>query len=211
MTAEHVNVSLRAATAGDVDAIAALHVASWLAAYSGIVPDAFLSGVTLESRVVRWGQAVDPSVSPHTETVVAEEGGTILGVCSFGPRRQPAGDGVGEVYALHVRPDVRRERTWKAAAGPCRAAVDRSRVSSAACCGSSATTRMRAASTRHRAGRSPARNLLRTAVATRSPRSGMRARQIRECWCCRTGRCSPVRCRSTAWSENHRTVKGAYR
>jgi ribosomal protein S18 acetylase RimI-like enzyme len=108
VTAEHVNVRLRAATAGDVDAIAALHVASWLAAYSGIVPDAFLRGVTLESRIVRWGQAVDPSVSPHTETVVAEEGGTVLGVCSFGPRRQPAGDGVGEVYALHVRPDMRR-------------------------------------------------------------------------------------------------------
>jgi ribosomal protein S18 acetylase RimI-like enzyme len=69
------------------------------------VPDAFLDGMTLESRVVRWREAVASSSSPLTETMVAVDGDTILGVCSFGPQRAPAAPGIGEIYALHVRPE----------------------------------------------------------------------------------------------------------
>jgi ribosomal protein S18 acetylase RimI-like enzyme len=96
-----------------VATIAALHLASWSAAYRGIVTDEFLRGVTLESRIFRWGQALDSAVSPRTETIVAEEDDAILGVCSFGPRRRPASESVSEIYALHVRPDVTRRGVGK--------------------------------------------------------------------------------------------------
>lgn len=113
MATERVRAAIREAKQTDVEAIAALHLASWSAAYRGIVPDEFLSSVTFESRIRRWGQALDPAVSPSTETIVAAEAEAILGLCSFGPRRTPASETVGEIYALHVRPDVKRRGVGK--------------------------------------------------------------------------------------------------
>jgi GNAT superfamily N-acetyltransferase len=109
VTAPIPSVALRDATSADVRQIAELHLASWRAAYRGIVPDAFLSGITIESRIVRWRQAISPRDSPLTETTVADIDGTILGVCSFGPQRKPEAAGVGEIYALHVRPESWRQ------------------------------------------------------------------------------------------------------
>jgi GNAT superfamily N-acetyltransferase len=67
----------------------------------------------LESRVIRWRKALSSSESPLTETIVAVDGDTIQGVCSFGPRRRPELTGVGEVHALHVEPTSRRRGIGK--------------------------------------------------------------------------------------------------
>jgi len=87
-------------------AIAALHLASWRSAYRGIVPDAFLDAITMESRVVRWTRAVAAAGEQQVTTLVAEDGRNIVGLSSFGPSRDRAG--FGEVYALHVLPHLRR-------------------------------------------------------------------------------------------------------
>jgi ribosomal protein S18 acetylase RimI-like enzyme len=97
----------------DVEAIAVLHLASWRSAYRGIVSDQFLNELTIDSRVTRWGQALSPGDSPLTETTVAVDGDTVLGVCSFGPRRRPESSAIGEVYALHVEPALRRHGIGK--------------------------------------------------------------------------------------------------
>jgi ribosomal protein S18 acetylase RimI-like enzyme len=114
VVSEHAGAVVRPARPDDVEAIAALHLASWRTAYKGFLPDDFLSGITLESRILRWQQALDPSASPLTETTVADADGTVLGVCSFGPRREPASETVGAIYVLHVRPDVTRRGLGKA-------------------------------------------------------------------------------------------------
>jgi ribosomal protein S18 acetylase RimI-like enzyme len=114
VVSEHADAVVRPARPDDVEAIAALHLASWRTAYKGFLPDDFLSGITLESRILRWQQALDPSASPLTETTVADADGTVLGVCSFGPRREPASETVGAIYVLHVRPDVTRRGLGKA-------------------------------------------------------------------------------------------------
>jgi ribosomal protein S18 acetylase RimI-like enzyme len=101
-------IAIRAASPSDVDAIASLHLASWRAAYRGIVPDEFLAGITLESRVTRWRNALSSPEASPTETILAVDGETIQGVCSFGPQRRPESTGVGEVYALHVDPTLHR-------------------------------------------------------------------------------------------------------
>jgi ribosomal protein S18 acetylase RimI-like enzyme len=113
MTTDDARQEIRTARSSDVGAIAALHLASWSAAYKGLVPDEFLAQITLDSRIVRWGDALDRSKSPLTETVVADDDGTVLGVCSFGFRRSPPSVAVGEVYSLHVRPDVTRQGLGK--------------------------------------------------------------------------------------------------
>jgi ribosomal protein S18 acetylase RimI-like enzyme len=97
----------------DVEAIAILHLASWRSAYRGIVSDQFLNEIAIESRLSRWQRALSPSDSPLTETTVAVDGDTVLGVCSFGPRRSPESSATGEVYALHVEPGLRRHGIGK--------------------------------------------------------------------------------------------------
>jgi ribosomal protein S18 acetylase RimI-like enzyme len=88
----------------DVPAIAAVHLASWRAAYTDITPPGFMDTVTIESRLVRWEGAFTGPVSRTTETTIAVDGAGVLGICSFGPRRAPKSDVVGEIYSLHVGP-----------------------------------------------------------------------------------------------------------
>lgn len=47
-------LKIRAATCADVDAIAALHVASWRSTYRGILLDEFLDGPVEENRLNLW-------------------------------------------------------------------------------------------------------------------------------------------------------------
>jgi ribosomal protein S18 acetylase RimI-like enzyme len=110
---DYLGAAIRTALPADVAPIAVLHLESWRAAYAGFVSEDFLRSVTLESRLERWGRALNPSLSPLTETVVAHDGATILGVCSFGFQRQPPSLRVGEIYSLHVRPDVKRRGLGK--------------------------------------------------------------------------------------------------
>ncbi|MBV8301697.1 MAG: GNAT family N-acetyltransferase, partial [Candidatus Dormibacteraeota bacterium] len=93
---------IRSATAGDVHAIAALHLASWRTAYRGIVPDAFLNGVTIDSRIERWTRAVTAPAVQRVTTLVATSEQAVIGVSSFGPGRDH--ESSGEIYALHVLP-----------------------------------------------------------------------------------------------------------
>ncbi|HEY6469938.1 MAG TPA: GNAT family N-acetyltransferase [Candidatus Dormibacteraeota bacterium] len=104
MPAPDPRVTLRLATRSDVPAIAAMHLASWRATYTAITPPEFMSTITLEGRVKRWEAAFTPPASETTETTVAVDGQRILGVCSFGPRREPPDPGAGEIYSLHVGP-----------------------------------------------------------------------------------------------------------
>ena len=112
MTA-NTRVAIRDATTADTEEIARLHLESWWSAYRDIVPDGFLGSITLESRITRWRRALSKLELPATDTVVAVSAGSILGVCSSGPRREPASTDAGEIYALHVRPELRRSGLGK--------------------------------------------------------------------------------------------------
>jgi ribosomal protein S18 acetylase RimI-like enzyme len=85
-----------------------MHLASWRATYTAITPPDFMRSITLEGRIKRWEGAFTPPASETTETTVAVDGDRVLGVCSFGPRREPAAPSAGEVYSLHVAPDSLR-------------------------------------------------------------------------------------------------------
>ena len=47
-------MEVRWATADDAAAIAAVHIASWRAAYRGLLPDAVLDSLSLEARTDHW-------------------------------------------------------------------------------------------------------------------------------------------------------------
>ena len=101
-----VDVTIRAGLPADADAIARVQVASWRAAYRGLVPDAHLDGLDWRERAaVRRGQlarAADEGVRVH----VAVSGESLAGFVATGPERDGdlAARGAQEVYAIYVAP-----------------------------------------------------------------------------------------------------------
>ncbi|HEV8064948.1 MAG TPA: GNAT family N-acetyltransferase, partial [Acidimicrobiales bacterium] len=68
----------RAATPGDVEAIARLHTASWQDRYGGIFSDEYLDHQASEERLAVWEERFRVP-DPSRATVVALEGGELVG------------------------------------------------------------------------------------------------------------------------------------
>jgi len=102
---ESVEGTVRDARPGDARAIAIVHVASWQAAYRGLLPDDYLAGLSVERRAEQWsGILADPSPG---HVVVLDVGGRIAGFAHVGP----SGDddvppATGELYTIYLHPDV---------------------------------------------------------------------------------------------------------
>jgi GNAT superfamily N-acetyltransferase len=99
-------VIVRAAIPGDPPAMAALHVRAWRATYAGILPDAFLAGLTVEEREARWRHSVtEPDRAPAERVIlVAEVDGVLSGFAAAGHARGDDELGLGELYAINVDP-----------------------------------------------------------------------------------------------------------
>lgn len=105
-------VELRGAAPADAGEVVRIRIRSWQHAYAGIVPADVLDALDeqyddqVRQLRDRWSS---PAPRPY-RTVVAAEGGELVGFASFGPYRL-ARDGsewhprVGEVLAIYVHPD----------------------------------------------------------------------------------------------------------
>ncbi|MGN6033699.1 MAG: GNAT family N-acetyltransferase [Thermomicrobiales bacterium] len=103
-------VRVRLARLGDAPAIAAIHVRTWQDAYRELLPATLLAGLDVADRTRMWERML-ASHLPRTATLVAEDGGTVVGFCSVGGARLPGADGpetdaTGEIYAIYVWPDA---------------------------------------------------------------------------------------------------------
>ena len=107
-------VRVRAADLADAAAIARVHVDSWRTTYRGIVPDAFLAGLSSERRTEVWTGILRDSSAQSCVYVAADSQGTVVGFASGGPER--AGDALytGEVYALYLLASVQRRGIGRA-------------------------------------------------------------------------------------------------
>ncbi|MGH9246907.1 MAG: GNAT family N-acetyltransferase [Acidimicrobiales bacterium] len=86
----------------DAEAIAAVHIASWVATYEGRRPDH-------AHRTYVWTWRLrEPEPGRHT--VVAVEGRSVIGFVHFGPSPDSEDDPavVGHVFSLHVDPEHAR-------------------------------------------------------------------------------------------------------
>lgn len=97
--------SVRAVERGDAAELAALHVAAWLAAYRGLMSDAFLDGISVEQWQARWTERLSGDELPPVRVAVRD--GALVGLCIVATpsRDDDAGEGVAEIVAMNVRPE----------------------------------------------------------------------------------------------------------
>jgi GNAT superfamily N-acetyltransferase len=102
--------TLRDAREGDASGIAAVHVASWRAAYPGLLPAAVLDGLSVARRTATWERVL---ADRRQFVVVAEVEGRVVGVGHAGPARDAdLGPGTGQLTTLYLAPG-----TWGAGTG----------------------------------------------------------------------------------------------
>ncbi|MBX3586669.1 MAG: GNAT family N-acetyltransferase [Ramlibacter sp.] len=93
---------VRPAQAGDAQSIAEIHVAAWQAAYTGLMPDEHLQGLSAAKRLPLWREAIEFS---EPQVFVATEGDTVAGFVGFDRSRDPKSKPTtGEVWAMYVAP-----------------------------------------------------------------------------------------------------------
>jgi GNAT superfamily N-acetyltransferase len=105
------DASVRAAVAGDAEAVADAQAAAWAQALGPVLPASVLDRLTGPDAVEAWRQAATDAPSPRHRLLVAEAGGEVVGFAALGPATDPDLDAetAAEVLALGVRPDRTRE------------------------------------------------------------------------------------------------------
>ena len=95
---------IRSAIAGDARVLAEVQVASWHAAYKGLMPQAVLDDYTVPDRTERWTKVLGAPSSAATK--VAEFNNLSDAFVSYGPCRDEDLDAktTGEIWALYAHP-----------------------------------------------------------------------------------------------------------
>lgn len=114
-------MQIRQAGADDIAHIAHIHIEGWKEAYGGLVPDDFLKGLSLDSRIQDWRGWLN---DPDSTTLIAHDGADVAGFVSFGRLRTPP-PGMspirplysGEIYALYILPAYWRRGIGRALLG----------------------------------------------------------------------------------------------
>jgi len=99
-------MTLRVATAADVEAVARIHVESWAVAYRGVMPDDVIARTDMAYRTRMWTERIADRDWP---VFVIDAGGEILAFCQMVPSPDPGDDPktVGHITSIHVLPHLR--------------------------------------------------------------------------------------------------------
>ncbi len=102
---------LRPAILSDANAIAEVHVRAWRETYRGIMTDAVLDGLSVEASAQRWSAAIS-SLSEKRQllSVAVDDLDTIVGFAGAGPPCDPALTTTGEIYAINLVNEAKRNR-----------------------------------------------------------------------------------------------------
>lgn len=98
--------TLRKATVHDAQQLAAVHVAAWKETYTGLLPEALLSSLSVEGRSAMWAQILgEPTAFGDTVVFLAEDQGVVIGFGACGRQRDQQLSAQGfdaEISALYV-------------------------------------------------------------------------------------------------------------
>jgi ribosomal protein S18 acetylase RimI-like enzyme len=95
-------MTVRSARPEDAHGIARVHIASWQAAYRGLLPDTLLDSLSLTQRQQEWQEIL--SMPRRGHTLVYTEAEQVVGFAACGPCRDADLDEhtVGEIYAIYL-------------------------------------------------------------------------------------------------------------
>lgn len=93
-------------TEADIDAVSAIRVRGWQAAYASIVPQPYLDGMTIEDDARERRSRFRQSPGRLLNLVAFDDHAGAVGWACLGPCRGDVPSGTGEVYALYIRPDL---------------------------------------------------------------------------------------------------------
>ncbi|MEU4560984.1 GNAT family N-acetyltransferase [Actinoplanes sp. NPDC023936] len=92
-------MTIRPAVPDDADGLAEVHVRTWQSAYRGLIPQAYLDGLSVADRARQWREWLG-RISPPRAVLVLEPG--VSGFITVGAGDE---DEAGHVYALYVLPE----------------------------------------------------------------------------------------------------------
>lgn len=94
---------VRHATARDAKAVAEVHVASWKAAYAGLMPEEHLASQTVDKRQAFWREAIE--FSEPQLLVATDDNDKVVGFCGFDRSRDKGTPSTtGEIWAFYADP-----------------------------------------------------------------------------------------------------------
>ena len=99
-------MAVREATPADAEAVAAVHVRSWQAAYRDLLPAAFLEALEISPRRSLWEREIAGSDGSVPAVLVAETSSVVVGFAHVRASRDDDADAaaIGEVTSLYVDP-----------------------------------------------------------------------------------------------------------
>ncbi len=110
-------VLVRPAGPADAEDLARVRIASWRAAYRGIVPDPVLDGFDPVAEVVTWRQRLAAVTDVWTGVAFVAEPPArprLVGFVTTGAARHAGEAGLGEVWAIYVDPDAQGQGVGRA-------------------------------------------------------------------------------------------------
>lgn len=96
----------------DAPVLADIHIRCWQDTYRGVVSDAYLDGLDLQQRTIRWQQILTP---PGNPLAVMEVDGETVGFFSWGPTRVEELPYQYELYSLYFLKEYRGQGLGKMA------------------------------------------------------------------------------------------------
>lgn len=106
MVEDVAEIGIRPASVDDAEHIAAVHIASWREAYTGVVPQEYLDNLDVASRTEVWRRTF-ADLDHATSVWVAQEDDEILGFASLGPSHDEDADRTTmEIYSIYLEPSA---------------------------------------------------------------------------------------------------------
>jgi GNAT superfamily N-acetyltransferase len=94
--------------AEDAAAIARVQIETWRTAYRGIVPSAYLSGLSVEERTELWRHVIADPLGARFALVAADAGESPIAFAAARPERSGDPSYPWELYGLYVLPSHQR-------------------------------------------------------------------------------------------------------
>jgi GNAT superfamily N-acetyltransferase len=104
---------IRQASVSDAASMGRVNSDSWRTTYQGIVPDAFLSGMTHEAMEKKWTSILSTENPSHFLVAEDEETGEIVGYVSGGKTREFADRFDAELYAIYLLQNTQQKGTGR--------------------------------------------------------------------------------------------------